>query len=164
MENDLAKTRKGNNIKGPTPGEISIVASTPILNDSHGIPLKDLMTLKSCGFNCCNGLIEEDNNDEYISSTLANCKTAGVYLIWRCNSLWEPTKDWIKDTLAKASNPTTDKGKIKALKEAYTKRIKDVVEKFDSNEYLGGWLFKDEPTITELEAKFDPENETKRKF
>ncbi len=157
-------TAKGYNTKGPTPGEITISASTPILNAAKGIPLEDLKTLKSCGFNGCLGLIEEDDNDEYITATLANCKTAGMSLIWRCNSLWAPTKEWIKNALNKASNPTTDEGKIKVLKEAYTKRIKDVVEKFDANEYLGGWLFKDEPTIAELEEKFDPDKETLGNF
>ncbi len=167
----MEKVNRGNNTKGPTAGEITILASSPIEITENGISQKVMNDLHDCGFNACFCFISTD----YLEETLSAGINAGIHLLWSNSMIWapleskdDPSKSWIHSTLQKAVDENknyesvdklTDQQKIDILKSAFINRIKYCSELYSSNEYCAGLNLQDEPTIDELNSKYDESNE-----
>lgn len=158
MENNI----KGNNTKGPTPGEITILASSPIEITEKGISQDVMNDLRDCGFNACFGTISVSA----MTQTLEAGKNAGVHLVWSNAIFSQRSDEWIQNTLQEkvgeggSVDSLSDAEKIAILKEAYGNGIIYWAQQYKTNEYLGGYNLKDEPTVEELNRKYDPANET----
>lgn len=156
---------------GPRGSEIPIIASSMVLDiqklvipdreNANYEPLEKAMNeFKECGFNGFIGRIDYNYKDNLLPRVLSMAQTKNLFIIIFSDALNVPSDTLLKSWETQTATISSDSEKASEYKKIYDNRISDFLKACIRYNSFGGVSLNDEPTISELNRRYNPQPDT----